>query len=111
MKTLYWNKGIKNSEYVRCNCCHKSNRLKVDIKTNLSIFPNVDKYGRYINTVIHFYNGLVFNNKLCCILYFCNLSFRGLRPAIVSGYIRGEGHKWFNSKLTEDEIDYIHSSL
>lgn len=109
MDRPYWKKGNKNSEYVRCDCCYNGNRLKADIHTNLHIRGEYPRHGKYINTLIHLYNGIIFNNKICCILHFCKLSFRGLRPAIISGYMRGESHKWYNAKLTEDELTYINS--
>ena len=109
---MKWEKQELTSEFVRCPCCYKANRHKHNVETNLWITPYIFN-NRISEYLLHFYNGIVFGNSLCCILHFCKLNYKGLRAGIVTTYIT-EGvdvvmQKWPRTHLKDIEIEYIKS--
>ncbi|AUR92117.1 hypothetical protein NVP1170O_004 [Vibrio phage 1.170.O._10N.261.52.C3] len=107
-----WRKLGMTDEFVRCDSCFKLDRKKPDIETIFNVLPTSSS--NYLKVLQHIWNGLVFGNKPCCILHFCKLNFKGLRPAIVSDAIRTSPSElkvrwgdWGMSSLTAEELEYI----
>lgn len=109
---IKWEKQELTSDFVRCPCCYKVNRHKYNIETNLWIKPYIFN-NRVTEYLLHFYNGIVFGNSLCCILHFCKLNYDGVRAGVVTTFmiegVEGLKERYNKVELTNAEIEYIKS--
>jgi hypothetical protein len=110
---IKWEKQELTSDFVRCPCCYKANRHKYNIETNLWIKPYTFN-NRVSEYLLHFYNGIVFGNSLCCILHFCKLNYDGVRAGVVTTYlvegVEGLKERYNKVELTNAEIEYVKNS-